>query len=613
MTKSALIAVSRFRDLAGSEMTALEYALELQAQGWQVTLASFELGDALVQPARDAGIEVLELEPELVLAPAWDLIWVIHPTTYYFLFAHLALRAGLLVYSSLSHYEPMECPPLELHPVDVFTVNSEEHRRFFCEQYPQYKQQVVVLPNAAPMAYFSPAPQATCALKRVAIVSNHPPEELREVMPGLVERGIEVEWIGVGGKVQRVVPALLARYDSIISIGKTVQYSLAMGLPVFCYDHFGGPGWITPDNVAAVGEYNFSGRGFAGRRSAPELLAELLERPALGQEALVALQAYCAQHFNLSRNLAGVLDTAAARLPKRRKGTLFNVTESRILARFNRIPIRARKLEIELRTALAVTNQRMADVEQNSNAQIAYRDALVSDLQAKLSDVEENASAQIRYRDALATELQAKLAEVEANALAQIKYRDALVGELQVKLTGVEENAAAQIQYRDALVGELQVKLTGVEENAAAQVQYRDALVAELQAKLAAVEENANAQIHYRDSLVTELQTKLTAVEANANAQILYRDDLVAELRSNLVAVNTNADAQIRYRDDLVAKLQANLNALGEHANEEAAHRESLIAALRSELKAAREHADEQIKALEGRLSELNERLKGDC
>lgn len=534
MTKSALLAVSRFRDLAGSEMTALEYAIELQEQGWQVTLASFELGDLLTQPARDAGIEVLELEPGLVVAPAWDLIWVIHPTTYYFLFAHLELRAGLLVYSSLSHFEPMECPPLELHPVDIFTVNSEEHRRFFCEQYPEYKHQVRVLPNAAPPAYFSSAQPVTSVLKRVAIVSNHPPEELLEVMQGLVEQGIEVEWVGVGGKVERVVPALLAGFDAIISIGKTVQYSLAMALPVFCYDHFGGPGWITPDNVAAVAEYNFSGRGFAGRRASQVLLAELLERPALSQEALVALQAYCAQHFNLSRNLAGVLHAAALRLSQRGKATPFNVTETRIVERFNRVPIRARKLELELRTALAVTNARMADIEQNSNSQIAYRDALVSDLQHKLSDVEENASAQIKYRDALVSELQAKLAAVEENASAQIHYRDSLVAELKARLDAVEANASAQIRYRDDLAAELRSNLEAVNTNADAQIRYRDDLIAILQGKLDDLSEPPNRRLARRDTLIAELRAELKLAREQADGQIKALEERLSELNKRL-------------------------------------------------------------------------------
>jgi O-antigen biosynthesis protein len=610
MTKSALLAVSRFRDLAGSEITALEYAMELQAQGWQVTLASFELGESLTRPARDAGIKVVELEPEIVLATDWDLIWVIHATTYYFLFAHLALRAGWLVFTSLSHFEPMECPPLELHPVDIFTVNSEEHKRFFCEQYPQYKHQVLTLPNAAPRAFFEAVRQAPLKLRRVAVVSNHPPAEVLEVMKDLVERGIEVQWFGVGGKVERVVPALLAGFDAVISIGKTVQYSLAMGLPVFCYDHFGGPGWITPDNIAVAADYNFSGRGCAGRRTTQELLAAVLEGPGFGAAALVALQTFCSQHFSLSRNVATVLEAAAAHVPKRRKAASFNVTETRILARYNRIPIRARKLEIELRSALAVTTERTADIERNANAQIAYRDALVADLQIRLADVEKNAEAQIRYRDALVADLQAKLDDVEKNASAQIKYRDALVAELEAKARGVTASAAAQTGNHDDLIVQLQSRLDDVQANAAAQIQYRDALVRELQAKLNAVEENASAQIHYRDSLTAELQAKLDAVEANANAQIHYRDDLVAELQAKLTAVDENANAQIGYRDDLITKLQTSLSAIKDHFNESLSHRESVIEGLRAELELARARAIERIKALEERLGELSERLK---
>lgn len=484
MTKLALLAVSRFRDLAGSEITALEYALELQSQGWDVTIAAFELGDALVQPVRANGIDVLELEPDLELAPVWDLIWVIHPTTYYFLFARLALQARLLVYSCLSHFEPMESPPLLVHPVDLFTVNSEEHLSFFCEQYPDYAHQVVKLPNSAPATYFEHARPAQPQFKRIAVVSNHAPAELKEAGQALRTRGIALELIGIDGTLQRVVPELLAGFDAVISIGKTVQYSLAMALPVFCYDHFGGPGWITSANVAEAAAFNFSGRGSVGRCSAQELEAALLAGPPGGPDDLAALKSYCAQHFDLSRNLATTLEAAKARLPERAAFSSLSLTQARILARYNQVPIRARKLEIELREALADSASRLADIDQNANAQIAYREALVVDLQSHLDEINANANAQIEYRDALLSQLQTRLDDVNANATAQIEYRDALVNELQSRLAAVDENANAQIRYRDDLLAELQSRLDAINANANAQIAHRDNLIAALQSEL---------------------------------------------------------------------------------------------------------------------------------
>ena len=41
---------------------------------------------------------------------------------------------------------------------------------------------------------------------------------------------------------------LLDHYDCVISIGKTVQYCLVQGIPVFLYDRFGGPGYLNESN-----------------------------------------------------------------------------------------------------------------------------------------------------------------------------------------------------------------------------------------------------------------------------------------------------------------------------------------------------------------------------
>jgi len=41
-----------------------------------------------------------------------------------------------------------------------------------------------------------------------------------------------------------------------------VQYCLLSQTPVYVYDHFGGPGYLTDENYTMAKHYNFSGRGF---------------------------------------------------------------------------------------------------------------------------------------------------------------------------------------------------------------------------------------------------------------------------------------------------------------------------------------------------------------
>jgi hypothetical protein len=64
------------------------------------------------------------------------------------------------------------------------------------------------------------------------------------------------------GKEQCLVDATrLKDADSVISIGRTVYLALCLNIPIYCFDHFGGPGWITWDNFLKHEKFNYSGRG----------------------------------------------------------------------------------------------------------------------------------------------------------------------------------------------------------------------------------------------------------------------------------------------------------------------------------------------------------------
>lgn len=81
-----LIATSRFNDLAGSEITVLEYAQELNRQGHEVTIVSFRHTETYKQTCSDHNIFVSVIKDEKIRAVDWDIIWVFHAVTYYALF-----------------------------------------------------------------------------------------------------------------------------------------------------------------------------------------------------------------------------------------------------------------------------------------------------------------------------------------------------------------------------------------------------------------------------------------------------------------------------------------------------------------------------------------------
>ncbi|MDW7798178.1 glycosyltransferase [Streptococcus canis] len=152
-------------------------------------------------------------------------------------------------------------------------------------------------PNPAPESYAALEHLARPFPKNILVISNHPPQEVLDMKPILAEKGIRVDYFGVwSDHYELVSPELIATYDCVVGIGKNAQYCLVMGKPIYVYDHFKGPGYLTDTNVTQAAFNNFSGRGFEDKaKTAEELVSDLLEHY---QEA----QAFHQQHLEYYRN-----------------------------------------------------------------------------------------------------------------------------------------------------------------------------------------------------------------------------------------------------------------------------------------------------------------------
>lgn len=114
--------------------------------------------------------------------------------------------------------------------------------------------------------------------KKILIVSNHPPEEVliaRDIIKD--KHGFEVLTLGESMDDYSIVDIdLLSKFDAVITIGKTAQYCLTSGTPVYIYDWFGGPGWLNKDNYNRSLQKSFSGRGF-DKKTAEEIASEVIK------------------------------------------------------------------------------------------------------------------------------------------------------------------------------------------------------------------------------------------------------------------------------------------------------------------------------------------------
>ena len=113
------------------------------------------------------------------------------------------------------------------------------------------------------------------------------------------------------GKQQKnyvpITPEILSNYDVIISIGKTIQYSLGLGIPSYEYDHFGGNGYISVDNIDEEAQNIFSGLPQRRKLSSKQIAHELLSEYPHIYLQVKDLKSISIERFLLSKNIKKLL------------------------------------------------------------------------------------------------------------------------------------------------------------------------------------------------------------------------------------------------------------------------------------------------------------------
>lgn len=278
--KRVLITQSQLKNLSGSEVLTLEIAEYYASQGVEVTILTHYTDNPmealLDQVANVKIIKTGSHEADNLTVKDYDLLWIHHLTFTERMIQELHTAGSdrpYVVFNHMSSMQPLEFPILtdaELKLADVILFNSSE-------TISNLEQKLgIEFPKSLAMNFMNPAPDdfydnrrqskdASKSLESVLVVSNHPPRSVEDAAVNLRRQGVRVEFIGRNrdGSEKRVTADLLKDFDVIITIGKTVQYSIACNVPIYCYDYFGGPGYLTEKNYEAAMDRNFSGRGFS--------------------------------------------------------------------------------------------------------------------------------------------------------------------------------------------------------------------------------------------------------------------------------------------------------------------------------------------------------------
>ncbi len=317
--------------------------------GWEVWIAALVMGHPMASEFAKHDFRIVDLlsQPPLIGDARFDLVWVHHAPVFYELFMVQKIESSRVIFCSHSHFEPLEAVPAYMKACDRLIANSVENRDHIIRELGLDEGQVVVFPNAAPSNYWGLVKEDHgTVLKRVAIISNHPPPEILEATVLLEKAGVNVTHVGAGGTQILMSPELLLNFDVVITIGKTIPYCFALKVSVYCYDHFGGPGWLNEDNLQLASRNNFSGRGFS-KKTAITIFKQIVEgyRESLGE--LDGHRRHADQYLNMRRNLERLLSSSSA--PVSGQMSLTGTRQEQLLhAQYMRLVRVLRSREVEI-------------------------------------------------------------------------------------------------------------------------------------------------------------------------------------------------------------------------------------------------------------------------
>jgi len=310
-----LLGTHHLVDFAGSELVIFDLAQHFMSNNHNVSVVTFSYGDPVKKIFEDANISVTNIMKEKLQKKDFDLMWIQHAPVCYALIYNDDINANYVISSSLSPFEPLETPPVFANHLSLCLANSNETRDRLIE-FNIDPDNIFVFKNSVPDSYFqSYKENINSKLRRVAIISNHVPSEVKLAASILVDNGIGVDIYGFEHKFQLVTKEILLEYDAVVTIGRTVQQAMSLGIPVYCYDHFGGPGWITPNNLKQAEYYNFSGRCTKRKINEDQLVDELLTQFELACESRRELYNYAKENYSLSANVNKVFQIVSSKPP----------------------------------------------------------------------------------------------------------------------------------------------------------------------------------------------------------------------------------------------------------------------------------------------------------
>jgi hypothetical protein len=302
--KTALLTNIHLKDIGGSELYVFELAVALKDIGYDVHIVSPIYGGPMAKLFANHGLEVHGMD--YTQKKKYDLLWVLHGRMAKWIHEN-KINGNRKIYMSCSPYEPNERPDKEhISFYDTFLANSEETKLMLISI--GVKNPQIFLNSVTDEVINSYDPKKSNGLRSIAIVSHHIPQELNDAVAIFNQRNISVDKYGAhGGSYVYITGETIKKYDCIITIGRTIQYALCSGITAYCYDRFGGDGFITLGNIKGSQAFNFSGRWKKQKKTPLEIVNDVMTNYNGAFIQRNMLRDIAIKRYSLTNNIKGIL------------------------------------------------------------------------------------------------------------------------------------------------------------------------------------------------------------------------------------------------------------------------------------------------------------------
>jgi len=303
--KNVLITNFGISKYSGSEINAITIAKRMKELGYKVYVAALNFSAPLYNESKEYIDVCINLKKDEFNFEEieFDLIWAHHFFLLDWLIFDKKVKVKKVIYSSLSGKEYFEAAPIYGNSLNLILANSPETQAYLQEE---GLKSVQLLENYSFEEYFNRDIEIN-KLRKIAVVSNHVPEEVKIALNLLKEKGYEVEIYGEEGKQELITDKVLENYDVIITIGKTVQYCMSLKIPVYVYDRFGGAGYLKMDNMEQNRKHNFSGRSYE-KKSEEELVNDIINDFPNAIKDLEQIKQYAYKNFCFEKNVDKLIE-----------------------------------------------------------------------------------------------------------------------------------------------------------------------------------------------------------------------------------------------------------------------------------------------------------------